>query len=183
MLYAMFGRNCPVVLERKIFYIRHFVIIPQSKKVWASISRNLSPLYSRMLCAKYSWNWPSNSGEDENVNSLQTEGQTDGRQAIRKAHLSCQLRWAKKPTTTKQTRPWAKLLNCKPPEHFLVCNKLEQNYDHARMLVESKKEKSIHYPLFTWTEISSDFACRPSFVCPSVSLSINFSHFISLGNY
>ena len=48
---------------------------------------------------------------------------------------------------------------------------------------KEKKVKTIHYPLFTWTETSSDFACRPSFVCPSVSLSINFSHFISLGNY
>ena len=59
-----------------------------------------------MLCVKFGWNWPSGSGEeDENVKSLQTDGQTDGqtdrqtddaRQVIRKAHLSFQLRWAKK---------------------------------------------------------------------------------------
>ena len=54
-----------------------------------------------MLCAKFGWNWPSGSGEeDENVKSLQTDRQTDGqtdagRQVIRKAHLSFQLRWAK----------------------------------------------------------------------------------------
>ena len=39
---------------------------------------------------KFGWNWPSGSGEeDENVKSLQTGRQTDdGRQVIRKAHLS-----------------------------------------------------------------------------------------------
>ena len=32
-----------------------------------------------MLCAKFGWNWPSGSGEeDEIVESLQTDGQTDG---------------------------------------------------------------------------------------------------------
>ena len=58
-----------------------------------------------MLCAKFGWNWPGGSEEeDENVKSLQTDRQTDrrtdgqtdaGRQVIRKAHLSFQLRWAK----------------------------------------------------------------------------------------
>ena len=33
-----------------------------------------------MLCAKFGRNWPSGSGEeDENVKSLQTDGQTDRR--------------------------------------------------------------------------------------------------------
>ena len=47
---------------------------------------------------EFGLNWPSGSGEeDENVKSLQTDrrtdGQTDdGRQVIRKAHLSFQLR-------------------------------------------------------------------------------------------
>ena len=59
-----------------------------------------------MLCAKFGRNWLSGSGEeDENVKSLQTDRQTDGRtdgrtdgqtddgrQVIRKAHLSFQLR-------------------------------------------------------------------------------------------
>ena len=54
-----------------------------------------------MLYAKLGWNWPSGSGEEvENRKSLQTDGRTDGqtddgRQVIRKAHLSFQLRWAK----------------------------------------------------------------------------------------
>ena len=51
-----------------------------------------------MLYAKFGWNWPSGSGEeDENVKSLQTDGQTDNRrQVIREAHLSWKLKWAKK---------------------------------------------------------------------------------------
>ena len=33
---------------------------------------------NKKLCAKFSWNWPSCSGEeDENMKSLQTDGQTD----------------------------------------------------------------------------------------------------------
>ena len=33
-----------------------------------------------ILCAKFGWNWPSGSEEeDENVKSLQTDKQTDGR--------------------------------------------------------------------------------------------------------
>ena len=40
---------------------------------------NLNPLHPRMFCAKFGWNWPSGSGEeDENVKSLQTDRQTDG---------------------------------------------------------------------------------------------------------
>ena len=27
-----------------------------------------------MLCAKFGWNWPSGSGEDENVKSLRQQG-------------------------------------------------------------------------------------------------------------
>ena len=55
---------------------------------------NLNPLNPSMLCAKFCRNWPSGSGEeDENVKSLQTDERTDdGRQAIKKTHLSLQLR-------------------------------------------------------------------------------------------
>ena len=62
---------------------------------------HLNPLHPRMHCAKFGWNWPRGSGEeDENVKSLQTDGRTDrqtddGRQVIKKAHSSFQLRWAK----------------------------------------------------------------------------------------
>ena len=74
-------------------------------RAWPFIWTNLNPLHPRILCAKFGWNWPNGFGEeDENVKNLQTDGQTDrqtdgqtddGRQVIRKAHLSFQLRWAK----------------------------------------------------------------------------------------
>ena len=45
---------------------------------WAgSFIWKLYPLSSRMLCAKFGWNWPSvQSWEDENVKSWQTDGRT-----------------------------------------------------------------------------------------------------------
>ena len=47
---------------------------------WFFIWTNLNPLHPRMLCAKFGWNCPSGSGEeDENVKSLQTDGQTEDR--------------------------------------------------------------------------------------------------------
>ena len=81
-------------------YFRCSLIISPLKRAGPFIWTNLNPLYPRMLCAKFGWNWPSGSGEDENVKSLQTDRQTDGwtddgQQVIRKAHLSFQLRWAK----------------------------------------------------------------------------------------
>ena len=95
-------------------YFRYFVIISPWKRAGPFIWTNLNPLDPRMLCAKFGWNWPSGSGEeDENVKSLQTDRQTDrrtdrrtdgqtddGRQVIRKAHLSFQLRWAKNENVT-----------------------------------------------------------------------------------
>ena len=86
-------------------YFRYFLIISPWKGVWPFIWTNLNPHHPRMLCAKFGWNWPCCSWEeDENVKSLQTDGQTDrqtdrrtddGQQAIRKSQLSFQLRWAK----------------------------------------------------------------------------------------
>ena len=55
-----------------------------------------------MHFAKFGWNLTSGSGEeDENVKSFKT-----GRQLIRKAHLSLQLRWAK--NWFKKKRPLQK---------------------------------------------------------------------------
>ena len=78
-------------------YFRYFVIISPWKRVWLIFCRNLNLRYPRMLCAKFGWNWPSGSGENENVKNLKADGRIDdGRQIIRKAQLSYQLRWAKK---------------------------------------------------------------------------------------
>ena len=46
---------------------------------------NLNPLHPRMLCAKFGWNWPSGSGEeDENVKSLRQRRQQQRRQRQRR---------------------------------------------------------------------------------------------------
>ena len=65
-----------VVLEEKIFKFHQCifaicVIISTWQRVGSFIWTNLNPLHPRMLCAKFGWNWPSGSGEeDENVKSL-----------------------------------------------------------------------------------------------------------------
>ena len=59
-------------------YFHYFVIISPWKRAGPIIWTILNPLYPRMLCAKFGWNWPSGSGEeDENVKNLQTDGRTD----------------------------------------------------------------------------------------------------------
>ena len=58
-------------------YFHYFVFISPWKRAGPFIWTNLNPLHPRMLCAKFGWNWPSGSGEDENVKSLQTDRQTD----------------------------------------------------------------------------------------------------------
>ena len=68
----------PVILEKKIFKFRQCNFAISGVAVYLN---------------KYVQSCPIGSGkEDENVESLQTDGhtdeQTDGRQAIRKAHLS-----------------------------------------------------------------------------------------------
>ena len=59
-------------------YFHYFAIIAPWKRAGPFIWTNLNPLHPSMLCAKFGWNWPSGSGEeDENVKSLQTDGRTD----------------------------------------------------------------------------------------------------------
>ena len=58
-------------------YSSHFVIISSWKRAWPFIWTNWNPHHPRMLFAKFGWNWPSGSWEDENVKILQTDGQTD----------------------------------------------------------------------------------------------------------
>ena len=52
----------------------------------------MNPLHPGILCAKFGWNWPSGSGEeDENVKSLQTDGQTDRRRTTGDQNSSLEL--------------------------------------------------------------------------------------------
>ena len=106
MILAQWG-----VMEKKIFKFRqcifcNFVIITSWKRAWAFIWTNLNALQPRMHCCQFGWNWPSGSwGEVENRKSLQSDGQTDdGQKAIRKAHLSFQLRWVKKIQNRRRLR-------------------------------------------------------------------------------
>ena len=83
MLCAKFGWNWPSGSGEEDFlissmYFRYFVILSPWKRAGPFIWTNLNLLHPRMLCDKFGWNWPSDSGEeDENVKSLQTEKQTD----------------------------------------------------------------------------------------------------------
>ena len=85
LLCAQFGWNWPIGSGEEDFlilsmYFRYLVIISPWEKAGPFFWTNLIPLHPRMLCAKFGWNWPSGSGEeDENVKSLQTDGQTDRR--------------------------------------------------------------------------------------------------------
>ena len=61
-----FGWNGPVVLEKKLFlisstYFRYLSVISPWKRAGPLIWTNLNPLQPRMICAKFSWNWPSDS--------------------------------------------------------------------------------------------------------------------------
>ena len=67
--------------RRRFFFLiefvnvfRYFVIISPWKRTGPFTRTNLNPLHPRMLCAKFGWNWPSGSEEeDENVKSLRQQ--------------------------------------------------------------------------------------------------------------
>ena len=40
-------------------------IIDFKRIYWFFIWRNLNPLHPRLICAKFGWNWPSGSGEED----------------------------------------------------------------------------------------------------------------------
>ena len=70
MLCAKFGWNWPSGFGEEDFlissmYFQYFVIISPWKREGPFILTNLNPLHQRMLCAKFGWNWPSGSGEED----------------------------------------------------------------------------------------------------------------------
>ena len=80
-----------------------FVIISPWKRAGPFIWTKLKPLHPRMLCAKFGRNWHFVLEKKMKMWKVyrRTDGRTDrqtddGRQVIKKAHLSFQLRWAKK---------------------------------------------------------------------------------------
>ena len=82
---------CQVWLKLALWFLRGrflrfvnvFSIFPYDLPLEKGVAlpwTNLNLHHPRLLCAKFGWNWPSGSGEeDENVKSLQTDGQTEGR--------------------------------------------------------------------------------------------------------
>ena len=72
MLVAKFGCNWSSGSGEENYlissmYFCYFLFISPWKRAGPFIWTNLNPLHQRMLCAKFGWNWPSGSGEDENV--------------------------------------------------------------------------------------------------------------------
>ena len=71
MLYTTFGWNWlsgsgeEDFLKFHHLYFPYFVIISPRKRVGSFIWRNLNSFHSRMLCAKFGWNWLSGSGEED----------------------------------------------------------------------------------------------------------------------
>ena len=96
-----FGWYWPSGSGDEIFFnfVNYFTIISHWKRAGTFIWTNFNPLHPRMLCAKFNRNWPSGFWEESrNRKSLQMDRQTDRQktqQAIWKAHVSFQLRWAK----------------------------------------------------------------------------------------
>ena len=92
-----------VVLEKKIFYVNVFSLfrnyLPLEKGEALHLKKLESPSPKDTLCQVWLKLAQWSCEEVKNRKSLQTDRQTDaGQKAIRKAHLSFQLRWAKKET-------------------------------------------------------------------------------------
>ena len=95
MLCAKFGWNWPSGSGEKDFFnsVNVFSLFGNYlflEKGGALLWRKLYPLYPRMLCAKFGWNWSSGSGiEHENVKSVWQRQQRKRRQRRRE-----KLTWA-----------------------------------------------------------------------------------------
>ena len=73
MFCAKFGWNRPSCSGEEDFYISsmylgYFTIISSQKRAGPFIWTNLTPLNPRMLCSKFGWKWPSDSGDEYFLN-------------------------------------------------------------------------------------------------------------------
>ena len=74
MVRAELCQICQVRLKLAKWFWRRFKILSMNFRIWT----NLNQFQTRMLCAKFVWNWPSGSGgEAENVKRSQTDSYTD----------------------------------------------------------------------------------------------------------
>ena len=69
MLWSKFNWNWPSGSWEDFWillsYFRYFVITSSWQKAWPFIRTNLNPNHARMLFAKFGWNWPSGSWEED----------------------------------------------------------------------------------------------------------------------
>ena len=139
-------------------YFHFIVIISPWKRAGPFIWTNLNPLYPRMLCAKFGWNWPSGSGEEyENVKSLQTDGRTDGQTDRQTDRQKTDDRWSEKLTWAFRIR-WAK-------NRIYVSNLCTIFFHWIRLSVLN---------LFSSSKLKAQvsFSDRRSSVCLSVRLTV-----------
>ena len=90
MLCAKFGWNwpsgsCEDDFQMLSMYFCYFVIISPRKRACPFIWTNLNPHPLRMLCSKFSWNWPFGSGVRRWKCGKFTDRQTDDRRLERLA--------------------------------------------------------------------------------------------------
>jgi hypothetical protein len=91
-----FGQLIPGIKISKISQCTFPFLYHLSLEKGAALNLNLNHFHPKYIWAKFGPNWPSGSGVDvENVKSLQTDKATNRQTAIRKTHLSIELRWAK----------------------------------------------------------------------------------------
>ena len=60
----VYGTHCSPGEKHSRWFKTENIIISFFGIKWSFISKNLSPHHTRMLCAKFGWNWTSRSGED-----------------------------------------------------------------------------------------------------------------------
>ena len=128
--------------------------ISPCKRVWPFSRTNLNLLHPRVICAKYSWNWPSGSGEDEHVIIVRE----DRRLAIRKVHVSFQLMWAKKSMLiTKWSYPRTRTLPRDKDRNSIGKPFLANHYSKLSLFdqcTEIKKKRFLkeimHFALNNW---------------------------------
>ena len=104
-------------LDSYIYYDDLYLSSKNLTSPWPFISTNLKPHHPRMHCAKFGWNWPSGSWEEDVLSLVeygpvvlekmwkvywQTDERTDGLTTdnMRSEKLNFSARWAKNPFPT-----------------------------------------------------------------------------------
>ena len=60
----------PAALDSLLMYFHHYFIIFPRKRTGPFLWIVVNPLHSKMICAKFGWNWPSRSGEKDFIKFL-----------------------------------------------------------------------------------------------------------------